>query len=174
MMIAADTFRAAAVEQLEVWAERSGAAFVKGAPEADPASVVHTGVARALAEGVDVVLIDTAGRLHTKHNLMQELAKITGVVGKLVAGAPHYTVQVIDATTGQNAVAQVKAFTDVVGVNGLIITKLDGTAKAGVAVALADQFGLPIYYIGVGEGVADLMPFDAQSFSHGLMGTQAA
>lgn len=170
MMIAADTFRAAAVEQLEVWAARSKAVFVKGAPEADPASVVHQGISRALAEKIDVVLIDTAGRLHTKHNLMQELAKIIAVVGKLLPGAPHHIVQVIDATTGQNAVAQVKAFTEMVGVNGLIITKLDGTAKAGVVVALAEQFSLPVYHIGVGEGEDDLMAFNAAAFAGGLVG----
>lgn len=173
MMIAADTFRAAAVEQLEVWAKRADAQFVKGAPEADPASVVHTGVSRALAEKIDVVLIDTAGRLHTKHNLMQELAKIIGVVGKLMPGAPHHIIQVIDATTGQNAVAQVKAFTEMVGVNGLVITKLDGTAKAGVVVALSEQFSLPVYHIGVGEGEDDLMPFDAPAFASGLVGIKA-
>ncbi len=173
MMIAADTFRAAAVEQLEVWATRAGAQFVKGAAEADPASVVHTGVARALAEKVDVVLIDTAGRLHTKHNLMQELAKIISVVGKLMPGAPHHIIQVIDATTGQNAVAQVQAFTQMVGVNGLVITKLDGTAKAGVVVALSEQFSLPVYHIGVGEGEDDLMAFDAAAFASGLVGVKA-
>lgn len=173
MLIAADTFRAAAVEQLEVWAGRAGAEFVKGAPEADPASVVHTGVARALSENIHIVLIDTAGRLHTKHNLMQELAKIVGVVGKLMPGAPHHIIQVIDATTGQNAVAQVKAFTEIVGVNGLIVTKLDGTAKAGVVVAVSEQFSLPVYLIGVGEGEDDLMAFDARAFAYGLVGLES-
>lgn len=173
MLIAADTFRAAAVEQLEVWADRAQAVFVKGAPEADPASVVHQGIARALAENIDVVLVDTAGRLHTKHNLMQELAKITAVVSKLLPGAPHHVLQVIDATTGQNALAQVKAFAEMAGVNGVIITKLDGTAKAGVAVAVSDQFSLPIYYIGVGEALEDLMHFDARAFAEGLVGLQA-
>lgn len=172
MMIAADTFRAAAVEQLEVWAKRAGAEFVKGATEADPASVVHTGVTRAFAEKMDVVLVDTAGRLHTKHNLMQELSKIISVVAKLMPGAPHHIIQVIDATTGQNAVAQVKAFTEMVGVNGLVITKLDGTAKAGVVVALAEQFALPVYHIGVGEGEDDLMVFNAAAFAGGLVGAK--
>lgn len=170
MLVAADTFRAAAVEQLERWAERADVAFQKGEMGADAASVVYQAVERAKNEGFDLVLVDTAGRLHTKHNLMQELEKIAKVSGKLVEDAPHYVLQMIDATTGQNAVAQVAAFSRQAGVNGLVITKLDGTAKAGITLALNDQFKLPIYYIGVGEAADDLMAFDAKAFAQGLIG----
>lgn len=170
VMVAADTFRAAAVEQLERWAERAGCGFVRGAENADPASVAYQGVERAIAEGADVVFIDTAGRLHTKENLMAELAKITKVIRKLVPDAPHAVLQVLDATTGQNALAQVKAFREVAGVTGLVITKLDGTAKAGIVLALAEQFKLPIHAIGVGEGAEDLQPFVADDFARALVG----
>ncbi len=170
MLVAADTFRAAAVEQLRVWAERAGVPFVSGATNADPASVAYQGVERAIAEKADVVFIDTAGRLHTKDDLMAELGKITRVIQKLVPDAPHAVLQVLDATTGQNALAQVKAFREVAGVTGLIVTKLDGTAKAGVVVALAQTFKLPIHAIGVGEGAEDLQPFDATDFAKALVG----
>jgi fused signal recognition particle receptor len=170
MVVAADTFRAAAVEQLQQWAERVGCAFVRGAPNADPASVAYAGVEKAMADGVDVVFVDTAGRLHTKENLMAELSKITKVITKLIPDAPHAVVQVLDATTGQNALAQVKAFREVAGVTGLVVTKLDGTAKAGIIVALADQFKLPIHAIGVGEGAEDLQPFQADDFARALVG----
>lgn len=170
MLVAADTFRAAAVEQLQRWSERAGCGFVRGADQSDPASVAYAGVEKALAEGVDVVFIDTAGRLHTKDNLMAELAKIRKVIAKLIPDAPHAVIQVLDATTGQNALAQVKAFGEVAGVTGLVVTKLDGTAKAGVMVALADQFKLPIHAIGVGEGADDLQPFVAADFARALVG----
>ena len=170
MLVAADTFRAAAVEQLQRWSERAGCSFVRGADQSDPASVAYAGVEKAVAEGVDVVFIDTAGRLHTKDNLMAELAKIRKVIAKLIPDAPHAVIQVLDATTGQNALAQVKAFGEVAGVTGLVVTKLDGTAKAGVMVALADQFKLPIHAIGVGEGADDLQPFVAADFARALVG----
>jgi fused signal recognition particle receptor len=170
MLVAADTFRAAAVEQLQRWSERAGCSFVRGADQSDPASVAYAGVEKAVAEGVDVVFIDTAGRLHTKDNLMAELAKIRKVIAKLIPDAPHAAIQVLDATTGQNALAQVKAFGEVAGVTGLVVTKLDGTAKAGVMVALADQFKLPIHAIGVGEGADDLQPFVAADFARALVG----
>ena len=170
MLVAADTFRAAAVEQLQRWSERAGCDFVRGADQSDPASVAYSGVEKAIAEGVDVVFIDTAGRLHTKDNLMAELAKIRKVITKLIPDAPHAVIQVLDATTGQNALAQVKAFGDVAGVTALVVTKLDGTAKAGVIVALAEQFKLPIHAIGVGEGADDLQPFNADDFARALVG----
>ncbi len=170
MMAAGDTFRAAAVEQLQVWGERTGCPVVVGAHEADAASVAYQALERAKAEGTDVLLIDTAGRLHNKANLMQELEKIIRVLKKLDPDAPHCVLQVLDATTGQNAVAQTKAFREMVNVSGLIVTKLDGTAKAGVIVALAQQFGIPIHAIGVGEGVADFREFDAREFAENLVG----
>lgn len=173
-LVAADTFRAAAVEQLERWAERAGCDFIRGADQADPASVAYAGVEKAMKSGVDVVFIDTAGRLHTKDNLMAELAKITKVIRKLVPEAPHAVLQVLDATTGQNALAQIKAFREVAGVTGLMVTKLDGTAKAGIVVALAEQFKLPIHAIGVGEGAEDLQPFAAEEFSRALVGLSGA
>ncbi len=169
-VVAADTFRAAAVEQLEVWADRAGAQFTRGPDQADPASVAYQGLEAALAAKVDVVFIDTAGRLHTKDNLMAELAKITKVLKKLIPEAPHHVLQVLDATTGQNALAQVQAFRDVAGVSGLVVTKLDGTAKAGIVVALAEQFHLPIHAIGIGEGADDLQPFTADEFARALVG----
>lgn len=170
MVVAADTFRAAAVEQLQRWSERAGCGFVRGAENADPASVAYTGVEKAISEKADIIFIDTAGRLHTKENLMAELSKITKVIKKLLPDAPHAVVQVLDATTGQNALAQVKAFGEVAGVTGLVVTKLDGTAKAGIVVALAEQFKLPIHAIGVGEGVEDLQPFAADDFARALVG----
>jgi fused signal recognition particle receptor len=170
MLVAADTFRAAAVEQLQRWSERAGCGFVRGAENADPASVAYAGMERAVAEGAELVFIDTAGRLHTKENLMAELSKITKVIRKLVPEAPHAVLQVLDATTGQNALAQVKAFREVAGVTGLVVTKLDGTAKAGIVLALAEQFKLPIHAIGVGEGAEDLQPFAAEEFARALVG----
>jgi len=173
VIVAADTFRAAAVEQLERWSERAKCAFVRGAENADPASVAYAGVEKAISSHADVVFIDTAGRLHTKDNLMAELAKIRKVLAKLLPEAPHAVLQVLDATTGQNALAQIKAFREVAGVTGLIVTKLDGTAKAGIVVALAEQFKLPIHAIGVGEGGEDLQPFAAAEFSRALVGLAA-
>ena len=168
VIVAADTFRAAAVEQLQRWSERAGCQFVHGADNADPASVAYMGVEKALAVKADYVFIDTAGRLHTKENLMAELSKIRKVIGKLVPEAPHVVLQVLDATTGQNALLQVKAFQEIAGVTDLIVTKLDGTAKAGIVVALAEQFKLPIHAIGVGEGAEDLQPFAADDFAKAL------
>lgn len=170
MMAAGDTFRAAAVEQLQVWGERVGCDVVTGAENADPASVVYRAYEEAVAQGVDVLLIDTAGRLHNKQNLMAELQKILKVLQRLNPNSPHSVVQVLDATTGQNALAQVEAFKAMAQVSGLIVTKLDGTAKGGVVVALAEKFNLPIYAIGVGEGIEDLRDFSAQGFARNLLG----
>lgn len=170
MLAAVDTFRAAAVEQLQVWGERSGVEVVAGAQNADPASVAYAAVESAQAAGVDVLLMDTAGRLQNKANLMAELQKVIKVIKKMDESAPHSVVQILDATTGQNAVSQVKTFKELVEVTGLIVTKLDGTAKAGVVVALAEQFKLPIHAIGVGEGIDDLRAFDATEFAKSLSG----
>lgn len=171
-LVAADTFRAAAVEQLQRWAERASVSFHRGAENADPASVAYAGLETAMKQGADVIFIDTAGRLHTKKELMAELEKITKVIRKLVPDAPHHVLQVLDATTGQNAIAQLAAFKEVAGVTGLVVTKLDGTAKAGIVVALADKFSLPIHALGVGEGSDDLQPFDAMDFARGLADAQ--
>lgn len=170
MLAAADTFRAAAVEQLKVWGERVGCDVIAGAEGADPASVAYAAMEKARLAGADVLMIDTAGRLHNKQNLMGELEKIIKVMRKLDASAPHHVVQVLDATTGQNAIAQVKAFKELVQVTGLVVTKLDGTARAGVVVALADTFDLPIHAIGVGEGIDDLQPFSPTDFARQLVG----
>jgi fused signal recognition particle receptor len=164
LLIAADTFRAAAVEQLEIWGERSGAQVVKQKTGADPAAVVFDGLEAAQARGVDVVYVDTAGRLHTKVNLMEELKKIHRTAAKKMPGAPHEILLILDATTGQNALSQARLFHEAVGVTGLILTKLDGTAKGGMALAVAHETGLPIRYIGVGEGMDDLQPFDPEAF----------
>lgn len=170
MLAAADTFRAAAIEQLQVWAERNDCAFVSGDIGGDPASVAYKAVEQAKAEGVDILLIDTAGRLQNKNDLMQELQKITRVIKKLDESAPHSVLQVIDATTGQNAISQVETFKEMIGVTGLAVTKLDGSAKGGVVVALAEKTKLPIHVIGVGEGIDDLQPFTAQDFAANLVG----
>lgn len=169
-LVAADTFRAAAVEQLQRWAERAGCAFHRGAEGADPAAVAYAGLEAAMQQRADVVFIDTAGRLHTKKELMAELEKITKVIRKLVPDAPHHVLQVLDATTGQNALMQLEAFKQVAGVTGLVVTKLDGTAKAGVVLALVEKFRLPIHALGVGEGEADLQPFKADDFARALAG----
>lgn len=165
---AADTFRAAAVDQLEEWAKRSGAECVRMAEGSDPASVAFECVKKALAQNVELCLIDTAGRLHNRNDLMQELSKVRRVVGKAIASAPHEVLLVLDATTGQNALQQAKVFREVAGVTGLVLTKLDGTAKGGVAIALAAEMNLPIRYVGVGEAVEDLQPFDASEFVDAL------
>jgi fused signal recognition particle receptor len=170
MMVAADTFRAAAAEQLEVWAGRAGAAFHRGPEGADPAAVLTDGLRMARARGHDAVLVDTAGRLHTKGNLMAELAKMARVAGRELPGAPHETLLVLDATTGANGLAQAREFARAGGLTGLVLTKLDGTAKGGVAVAVVRELGVPIRYVGVGETVADLLPFDATAFAEGLVG----
>jgi fused signal recognition particle receptor len=165
---AADTFRAAAVEQLTVWAKRLGAEVVTGASGSDPASVAHRAVARALDVAADVCVVDTAGRLQTQQNLMQELAKIHRVLGKQIADAPHEVLLVLDATTGQNGISQAKHFTEAVRCTGLILAKLDGTAKGGVVVAIRKQVGLPVKYVGVGEQAEDLALFEPDRFVDAL------
>ncbi len=170
MMVAGDTFRAAAVEQLQVWGERTGAEVVSGAAGADPAGLAFDALTRARAKGVDVLLIDSAGRLHNKAALMEELRKTVRVLKKQDQAVPHSVLLVLDATTGQNAVEQVRVFKDMVDVTGLVVTKLDGSARGGVVVALADGFGLPVHAVGVGERADDLRPFDAMEFARGLVG----
>jgi len=170
MLAAADTFRAAAVEQLQAWGARSHIPVITGEPQADPASVAFRAYEQAKAEGVDVLMVDTAGRLQNKANLMAELHKIIKALKKSDPSAPHHVIQVLDATTGQNALSQVQSFKDLAHVTGLVITKLDGTAKGGVVVALGQQFGLPVHAIGVGEGIDDLKSFNAHDFSVNLMG----
>jgi len=169
MLGAGDTFRAAAVEQLQQWGERIGAPVIAQGSGADSASVIHDAVQAAASRGTDVMLADTAGRLHTKSNLMDELRKVRRVVNRIDDHAPHETWLVLDATTGQNALAQAEKFHEAVPLTGLILTKLDGTAKGGIAVALARRMGLPIRYIGVGEGVEDLRPFDPEAFVDALL-----
>jgi fused signal recognition particle receptor len=168
LLVAADTFRAAAIEQLGRWAERVGADLVKHQHGADPSAVVYDGVQAGLARGADVVLIDTAGRLHVKTNLMEEVKKIARTTARLVEGAPHQVLLVIDATTGQNALAQARVFHDTVGVTAVALTKLDGTAKGGVALAIRSELGLPIRYVGLGEQADDLALFDAGTFTAAL------
>jgi fused signal recognition particle receptor len=168
IICAADTFRAAAVEQLEVWAKRAGVDMVRAREGSDPASVVFDAITSAKAKGRDPVLVDTAGRLHTRVNLMNELDKIRRVAAREVPGAPQEVLLVLDATVGQNGIAQAREFTNVAGVTGIVLTKLDGTAKGGVAVAIANDLKLPIRYVGVGEGIDDLVPFSAQEYVDGL------
>lgn len=165
---AADTFRAAAREQLEIWTQRAGAEVVQQAQGADPASVAYDALSSALGKEADVVLIDTAGRLHTKVNLMEELKKIRRVLDKKLPGAPHEVLLVLDAGTGQNGLQQVRQFSDAVGVSGIVLTKLDGTAKGGIALAIANDLKIPVRYIGVGEQLDDLQPFDARAFVQAL------
>ncbi|MFP6664211.1 MAG: signal recognition particle-docking protein FtsY [Deltaproteobacteria bacterium] len=169
LLIAGDTFRAAAADQLAIWAERSGADIVRQAPGSDPSAVVFDGLEAAKARGVDIVLIDTAGRLHTKVNLMEELKKVNRVIGRVVPGAPHDVLLILDATTGQNALAQARAFSAIVDVAGVVLTKLDGSARGGMAVAVRSELGLPIRFVGLGEGAADLQPFDPEAFLTGLL-----
>ncbi len=164
ILCAADTFRAAAGEQLEIWAERLGAELLRQKPGADPAAVVHNAVSAARSRAADLVLVDTAGRLHTKSNLMAELEKMKRVAGRLVEGAPHEILLVLDATTGQNGLAQARRFTESVGVTGIVLTKLDGTAKGGIAIAIARELRLPIRYLGVGEQADDLLDFDPDAY----------
>ena len=170
MLAAGDTFRAAAVEQLEVWAQRADVGFVKGDLGADSAAVAFEAVAAARREHADVVLIDTAGRLHTQDDLMAELAKVRRVIDKQIPGAPHETLLTVDATTGQNGLRQAKLFSEVVDVSGIVLTKLDGTAKGGIALAIASELGIPVKLIGVGEQLEDLRPFDADEFARALVG----
>lgn len=165
---AADTFRAAAVEQLSIWAQRLGVEIVTGPQGSDPAAVAHRAVARALESGADVCIVDTAGRLQTHQNLMRELSKIHRVLGKQIPDAPHEVLLVLDATTGQNGISQAKHFSDAVKCTGLVLAKLDGTAKGGVVVAIRQQMGLPVKFVGVGEKAEDLLPFDADSFVEGM------
>ena len=168
LLVAADTFRAAAGDQLEVWARRAGVELIGGQPGADPGAVAFDAVQAAQARGVDVVIVDTAGRLHTKFNLMQELKKVRHVVAKALPGAPHETLLVLDGTTGQNALAQARQFKEAVAVTGVVVTKLDGTAKGGMVFAVAHDLGLPIRYVGTGERLDDIAPFDAEAFVAGL------
>jgi fused signal recognition particle receptor len=173
VIAAGDTFRAAAVEQLQIWGQRAGVPVMTAAQGSDPASLAFDAMARAEAEGADLLLIDTAGRLQNREDLMQELAKIVRVIRKRDPDAPHNTLLVLDATTGQNALSQVEIFRKIADVTGLVMTKLDGTAKGGVLVALADRFGLPIHAIGVGENIDDLQPFDPDEFGRALTGLAA-
>jgi fused signal recognition particle receptor len=173
MLAAADTFRAAAIDQLKVWGGRVGAEVVAKEVGADPAGVAYEALERARAEGTDVLLIDTAGRLQNKSDLMAELAKIVRVLKKLDVSAPHGVVLVLDATTGQNALAQVEIFEEIAGVTGLVVTKLDGTARGGILVAIAERFKLPILAVGVGEGIDDLKPFDAEDFARAIAGAKS-
>jgi fused signal recognition particle receptor len=173
VIAAGDTFRAAAVEQLQIWGDRAGVPVMTAPQGSDPASLAFDAMARAEAEGADLLLVDTAGRLQNRDDLMAELAKIVRVIRKRDPDAPHNTILVLDATTGQNALSQVEIFRRIAEVTGLVMTKLDGTAKGGVLVALADRFGLPIHAIGVGEGIDDLAPFDPDEFARALTGLEA-
>jgi len=170
LIAAADTFRAAADEQLEIWAERAGADFVGSTKGADPAAVAFDGVAAAQSRGRDVVLVDTAGRLHTQTNLMDELRKIRRVIEGRLEGAPHETLLVLDATTGQNGLQQARLFQEAVGVTGVVLTKLDGSAKGGIVLPVAVELGLPVKLVGVGEALEDLQPFDPADFARALVG----
>ncbi len=165
---AGDTFRAAAVEQLAVWANRAGADIVRQSPGADPGAVAFDAVAAGRARNADVVLIDTAGRLQTQHNLMEELRKVSGVVGKAMEGAPHHVLLVIDSTTGQNGLSQARLFSEAVPVSGLVLTKLDGVARGGIVLAIHRELGIPVVMVGVGEAVEDLQPFDARAFADAI------
>jgi fused signal recognition particle receptor len=171
VMVAGDTFRAAAVEQLQIWGQRTGCEVIAGKPDADAAGLAFDALMRAQAQGADLLLIDTAGRMHNKSALMEELRKIIRVLRKRDETAPHSVLLVLDATTGQNALQQVRVFKEMVDVTGLVVTKLDGSARGGVVVALAESFGLPVHAVGVGEQAGDLRPFDAGEFARGLVGT---
>jgi fused signal recognition particle receptor len=168
LVCAADTFRAAAVEQLAIWAKRADVEIVRTTDGADPAAVVFDAIQAGKARGLDAILVDTAGRLHTRVNLMQELEKIRRVAARAAEGAPHEVLLVLDATVGQNGLQQARAFTEAAGVTGIVLTKLDGTAKGGVAVAIAHDLGLPIRYVGIGEGIDDLIPFSAEEYVDAL------
>jgi fused signal recognition particle receptor len=170
LLAAADTFRAAAIDQLRTWAERTGAAIVSHAPGADPGAVVYDAIDAALARKIDTVIVDTAGRLHTKVNLMDELAKIRRIVDKRLPGAVPETLFVLDATTGQNGLAQAHAFHEAVGLSGIVLTKLDSTARGGIVFAIADAVGVPVRYVGVGERAEDLVPFDPRAFVAAMFG----
>jgi fused signal recognition particle receptor len=174
LLVAGDTFRAAAIDQLGIWAERAGAEIVRHRPGADPSAVAFDGMKAALSRKVDVVLVDSAGRLHTHGPLMDELRKVSRVLAREVPGAPHETLLVLDATTGQNAVNQARAFKDAVEVTGLVLTKLDGTARGGVVVSICHELGIPLRYVGVGEGVEDLHDFEPREFVEALFGETEA
>jgi fused signal recognition particle receptor len=170
LVVAGDTFRAAAIDQLAVWADRAGADLVRHEQGADPSAVIYDGLRAAQARAADVVLIDTAGRLHTRTPLMDELRKVRRTVEREIPGAPHEVLLVLDATTGQNAITQARSFVDAAGVTGVVVTKLDGTAKGGVVVAVGAELGIPVRYVGVGEAAHDLKPFDREEFVGGLLG----
>jgi fused signal recognition particle receptor len=169
LLAAADTFRAAGPEQLEGWAERAGCELVRGPEGADPGAVAFDAIAQAGTRGADVVIVDTAGRLHTQSDLMEELVKVRRVIAKQIPDAPHETLLTVDATTGQNGLRQAKLFAEAVGVDGIALTKLDGTAKGGIALAIAGELGIPVKLIGVGEGLEDLRPFDPRDFARALL-----
>jgi len=168
LLCAADTFRAAAIEQLEVWGSRTGVEVIKTKPGGDPAAVLYDALNAAKARGTDSVIVDTAGRLHTKSSLMAELEKMKRTAQRIIPGAPHEVLLVMDATTGQNGLQQARQFTESAGVTGIVLTKLDGTAKGGVIVAISRELGLPVRYVGVGEKAADLLPFSADNFVNAL------
>jgi fused signal recognition particle receptor len=172
MLAAGDTFRAAAIGQLATWAERAGVPLVKGNEGGDAAGIVYEAVKQATAQGIDVLIVDTAGRLQNKRELMDELSKIRRVLGRINPESPHDVVLVLDATTGQNALSQIEVFRDMAGVTGLVMTKLDGTARGGMLVAAAEKFGLPIHAIGIGEGIGDLRPFDANEVARIIAGVE--
>lgn len=173
MLVAADTFRAAAIDQLERWAERAEVQLVKQQERSDPAAVVFDALSAAKARAIDTVIVDTAGRLHTKSNLMAELEKLTRVAGRVIEGAPHDVLLVVDATTGQNGLTQAKQFTLAAELTGVVLTKLDGTAKGGVALGIHRELGVPIRYVGVGEAIDDLLEFDPDAFIEGLLGADS-
>jgi fused signal recognition particle receptor len=172
LLAAADTFRAAAADQLEVWAGRLGADVITGAPGSDPGAVAHDAAQAALTRRADLLIVDTAGRQHTSFNLMEELKKVRKVLGKVVPGAPHHTWLILDAATGQNALSQAAAFRDAVGVDGVVLTKLDGSARGGFVFRVRGELGLPILFVGLGEGAGDLAEFDPQAFVDGILGKE--
>ena len=167
MLIAGDTFRAGAVEQLKIWADRTNSLFY-GKENTDPAGVIYDGLLKAKENNADIVLIDTAGRLHNKVNLMKELEKINKVIGRIIPGAPHETLLVIDATTGQNGIMQAKAFKEITDITGIVLTKLDGTAKGGIVLAIKEEVNIPVKFVGLGEKMTDLIPFDIENYIYGL------
>jgi fused signal recognition particle receptor len=170
MLAACDTFRAAAIDQLRIWGERLGVEVVHQQPGSDPAAVAFDAVSAAKARGIDVVYVDSAGRLHTKHSLMDELTKVKRVIAKALPGAPHEVLLVLDATVGQNGLAQARAFHAALGLTGIVVTKVDGTSKGGIVLAVVEELGVPVKWLGLGESADALVPFDAEAFAHGLVG----
>ncbi len=170
LLVAGDTFRAAAIEQLEIWGERVGCPVVKHRSGSDPSAVIFDGLSAAKARGMDAVIVDTAGRMHTKFNLMEELKKMKRVMDKALPGSPHETLLILDATTGQNALSQARLFHEAIGVTGVVLTKLDGTARGGVVVPITEELGIPVKLVGLGEGIEDLEDFSAEEFVEGLFG----